>query len=64
VPDNALPKEYGCGQAELDDVENKNILKELWVPFKLAGRNLRAKLDMGGKQQPAVSQSSQDPALG
>lgn len=36
VPDNALPKEYGSGFDELDDVENKTILQELWLPFKLA----------------------------
>jgi sterol desaturase/sphingolipid hydroxylase (fatty acid hydroxylase superfamily) len=36
VPDNALPKEYGSGFEELDDVERKNIVTELVLPFKLA----------------------------
>jgi sterol desaturase/sphingolipid hydroxylase (fatty acid hydroxylase superfamily) len=35
VPDNALPKAYGSAQTELDRVEQKTILKELWLPFKL-----------------------------
>ncbi len=34
VPDNALPKAYGSDMSELDDIEKKSILKELWVPFK------------------------------
>jgi sterol desaturase/sphingolipid hydroxylase (fatty acid hydroxylase superfamily) len=33
VPDNALPKVYGCDNPELDDIERKNILTELWLPF-------------------------------
>ena len=37
VPDNALPEAYGSAYSELDDVEHKNILKELWLPFKLTG---------------------------
>ena len=36
VPDNALPKNYGCAMPEMDDIDNKNILKELWFPFKPA----------------------------
>ena len=36
VPDNALPKAYGSGHVEMDDIANKNILKELWLPFKMA----------------------------
>lgn len=36
VPDNALPKAYGCAQPDLDDVAGKNIVTELLVPFKLA----------------------------
>ena len=35
VPDNALPKGYGSNQTELDDIERKTILSELWIPFKL-----------------------------
>lgn len=35
VPDNALPKGYGSDHAELDDIERKTILSELWIPFKL-----------------------------
>ena len=35
VPDNALPKAYGSAHAELDAVEKKTILKELWLPFKV-----------------------------
>jgi sterol desaturase/sphingolipid hydroxylase (fatty acid hydroxylase superfamily) len=35
VPDNALPKAYGSDNAELDDIHRKNILTELWIPFKL-----------------------------
>ncbi|MFN0220046.1 MAG: sterol desaturase family protein [Hyphomicrobium sp.] len=38
VPDNALPKAYGSDNAELDDIERKNILTELWIPFKLSGK--------------------------
>ena len=34
VPDNALPKSYGSEISELDDIEHKSILKELWLPFK------------------------------
>jgi sterol desaturase/sphingolipid hydroxylase (fatty acid hydroxylase superfamily) len=34
VPDNALPKGYGSNQTELDDIERKTILSELWIPFK------------------------------
>lgn len=34
VPDNALPKAYGSDNAELDDIERKTILSELWIPFK------------------------------
>ena len=34
VPDNALPKTYGSAQTDLDDIEKKTILKELWLPFK------------------------------
>lgn len=34
VPDNALPKAYGSDHVEMDDIERKNILQELWVPFK------------------------------
>lgn len=34
VPDKALPKGYGCNQPELDDIERKTILSELWTPFK------------------------------
>jgi sterol desaturase/sphingolipid hydroxylase (fatty acid hydroxylase superfamily) len=47
VPDNALPRAYGCGLSELDDVENKTILKELWLPFKLAAQ--RPKVDAAAK---------------
>lgn len=36
VPDNALPKAYGSGHGEMDDIASKNILKELWLPFKMA----------------------------
>ncbi|MGQ0458057.1 MAG: sterol desaturase family protein [Hyphomicrobium sp.] len=35
VPDNALPNAYGSDNTELDDIERKNILTELWIPFKL-----------------------------
>ena len=35
VPDNALPKGYGSNRTELDDIERKTILSELWIPFKL-----------------------------
>jgi sterol desaturase/sphingolipid hydroxylase (fatty acid hydroxylase superfamily) len=35
VPDNALPKVYGCDNPDLDDIERKNILTELWLPFTL-----------------------------
>lgn len=34
VPDNSLPKKYGAGMKALDDIENKNIIKELLYPFK------------------------------
>lgn len=51
VPDNALPKAYGCGIPELDDVEHKSILQELWVPFKVTGQSLKAKL--GFDEKPA-----------
>ncbi len=34
VPDNALPKAYGSDIAELDDIDRKNILTEIWIPFK------------------------------
>jgi sterol desaturase/sphingolipid hydroxylase (fatty acid hydroxylase superfamily) len=34
VPDNALPKGYGSNRTELDDIERKTILSELWIPFK------------------------------
>lgn len=37
VPDNALPNAYGTGNTELDDVAHKNILQELWIPFKKGG---------------------------
>lgn len=33
VPDNALPKVYGCDNPKLDDIDRKNILTELWLPF-------------------------------
>jgi len=35
VPNNALPKGYGSNQTDLDDIERKTILSELWIPFKL-----------------------------
>lgn len=36
VPDNALPKNYGSDIPELDNIERKNVLTELLVPFKMA----------------------------
>ncbi len=36
VPDNALPKAYGSDFAELDDIASKNILTELWLPFRVS----------------------------
>lgn len=38
VPDNALPKSYGTSYRQLDDIENKNIIKELYYPFVLTYR--------------------------
>lgn len=34
VPDNALPKAYGSNFPEMDDIASKNILTELWLPFR------------------------------
>jgi sterol desaturase/sphingolipid hydroxylase (fatty acid hydroxylase superfamily) len=38
VPDNALPANYGSGIEGMDDIDNKSILKELWLPFLPARR--------------------------
>jgi sterol desaturase/sphingolipid hydroxylase (fatty acid hydroxylase superfamily) len=43
VPDNALPKAYGSAQSELDDIENKTIVKELLQPFKRSSAQTQVK---------------------
>ena len=42
VPDNALPKAYGSELSEMDDIAHKSIVKELWLPFKIARRKTGA----------------------
>lgn len=54
VPDNRLPTNYGCGNEELDDIQNKNIFKELFIPFTMTYRKSQY------EKAPAPSETPQE----
>jgi sterol desaturase/sphingolipid hydroxylase (fatty acid hydroxylase superfamily) len=58
VPDNALPKAYGCGHPELDDIDTKNIVKELWFPFTMGRPASQAEQVVQGCQGSGASPAS------